>query len=462
MAVPGLPPQTPISAELRAVLARLPARFYVSMCGVPVVAWAGGSVVRVSGASSGGHSAVVVLATLAGVAILIRQAVIDLGSALPSPERRAAWRETGAPPPDRASSWVTDATPAVERGRALAVRLRSDALGGTPVHAAVLTFVALLGCWVSVSVFHSFTLGDRGWPSRVAAWVVPVFALAVVVTLAGSVMRRARGLTVELSAHPLRAGGRYRLEVGHPDPVELRHLRISLVSEEEASNGREGKRRMARQFSHRLPVHVEGTATASRTLSGDLRLPECAVPTTRTGYRRVGWYVAVGLGRWLPWTFRYWVTVEPSALAGLRGGSDPAPSRVLEDGPVTITLDEGSPVFAPGASLSGCYEIRPSEAGPLRSTELSVLWTTGGPGTPELGVCHYEGREAVDGDDLGLYGARRFDAPLPVGPFSYDGAVVKVRWAVRLRLRYARGGELVRELPFRLGAAEPVGTPAVY
>jgi hypothetical protein len=39
---------------------------------------------------------------------------------------------------------------------------------------------------------------------------------------------------------------------------------------------------------------------------------------------------------------------------------------------------------------------------------------------------------------------------LPDGPLSYDGQVVKIRWAVRLRLRYPDGEERLRELRFRL------------
>ena len=42
---------------------------------------------------------------------------------------------------------------------------------------------------------------------------------------------------------------------------------------------------------------------------------------------------------------------------------------------------------------------------------------------------------------------------LPDGPPSYEGPIVKVRWRVRLRLRYADGGEVLDERPFSLGPA---------
>jgi hypothetical protein len=100
--------------------------------------------------------------------------------------------------------------------------------------------------------------------------------------------------------------------------------------------------------------------------------------------------------------------------------------------------------------LAGGYTIRPPAAG-CRSVELSVLWSTDDEGTPEMGVCHYEAREA--GGDLS--GTRAFHVRLPAGPFSYCGQKVVIRWVVRLRLRCNDGEEYLSELPFQLRAASP-------
>jgi hypothetical protein len=106
--------------------------------------------------------------------------------------------------------------------------------------------------------------------------------------------------------------------------------------------------------------------------------------------------------------------------------------------------------------------VRPREAaGILRSVELSVLSSTSPAESAALDVCHYEEHAAVGDDDRLLYAARQFQAVLPEGPPSYSGQVFQVRWAVRLRLRYAEGDEVVRELPFLLlpaaGASAPAG-----
>ena len=46
---------------------------------------------------------------------------------------------------------------------------------------------------------------------------------------------------------------------------------------------------------------------------------------------------------------------------------------------------------------------------------------------------------------------RRLTANLPRTPLSYDGALVKIVWLVRVRMHLENGQELVGEAPFQLG-----------
>ena len=102
--------------------------------------------------------------------------------------------------------------------------------------------------------------------------------------------------------------------------------------------------------------------------------------------------------------------------------------------------------------LRGGYTVGPdADERLLESVEFSVLWETHGRGRKDLGVCYYEDRAAAEGDDIPLYGTRPFEVRLPDGPPSHAGTVFKIRWLVRLRLRFADGGESLRELPFQLG-----------
>src|SRR5262249_44374021 len=121
---------------------------------------------------------------------------------------------------------------------------------------------------------------------------------------------------------------------------------------------------------------------------------------------------------------------------------------------VSLWIDNGR-VFRPGARMSGGYAVRPADAGPLRTVELSVLWCVGPAGAAGVGGWHYGGDQAGGRDDLSLYRKRHFQGRLADGPLSYDGQVAPIRWLVPLRLRYINGEELVRELPFRLGAHAP-------
>jgi hypothetical protein len=94
---------------------------------------------------------------------------------------------------------------------------------------------------------------------------------------------------------------------------------------------------------------------------------------------------------------------------------------------VSVWFDSPHSTFPPGATLTGGYAVRPTPAG-CRSVELSILWYTHDKGPPEMGVCHFEAREASDANDHSLYGTRAFHVRLPAGPFSYEGEIVTIRW----------------------------------
>ena len=47
---------------------------------------------------------------------------------------------------------------------------------------------------------------------------------------------------------------------------------------------------------------------------------------------------------------------------------------------------------------------------------------------------------------------RRIMALLPASPLSYHGAILSIRWCVRVRAFFERDREVVGELPFTLGS----------
>jgi hypothetical protein len=99
------------------------------------------------------------------------------------------------------------------------------------------------------------------------------------------------------------------------------------------------------------------------------------------------------------------------------------------------------------------YRLRGIEGLDVTSLEASVIWVTEGKGSEDIGV-HFFQRFAKDGLSRGTLGApKRLSTVLPNSPLSYDGQIVKVRWAVRIRMFYGERQEISRDLDFQLGNA---------
>ena len=112
--------------------------------------------------------------------------------------------------------------------------------------------------------------------------------------------------------------------------------------------------------------------------------------------------------------------------------------------------------FHPGDEVGGAFVLPGGPPADAESVELSVLWHTSGKGTEDLGVVHYQGWTAADGTLASLPNPGTFAVRLPNTPWSYDGTLVKVHWAARVRVRYGGSGEVVAEAAFVLA---PRGRP---
>ncbi len=127
--------------------------------------------------------------------------------------------------------------------------------------------------------------------------------------------------------------------------------------------------------------------------------------------------------------------------------------------PIEILFDDDRTQFNPGEELSGQFLVVPDDAHSLKAVELSVLWYTEGKGDEDIGVHHFERLDAQDGaSDL-----RRpiaFRTRLPNSPLSYQGAIVKIVWCVRVRAFPLRGDDFVSEERFHLGNVPAAEQPA--
>jgi len=122
----------------------------------------------------------------------------------------------------------------------------------------------------------------------------------------------------------------------------------------------------------------------------------------------------------------------------------------MSAGSVTIVLDRLA--FEPGETLRGSYKLATPELTRLKEVEITVGWHTEGKGRKARCVEHREVREAGEGGAV----EGKFSAVLPPTPLSYDGVLIKVRWAVRVRASFSDAGQLRSEKVFQLGHVAPV------
>lgn len=117
---------------------------------------------------------------------------------------------------------------------------------------------------------------------------------------------------------------------------------------------------------------------------------------------------------------------------------------------VELWLDRGPRPYHPGERLTGYYRLAGWRDGGLTAIELSVLWYTAGQGEEDFFVHHFE-RSREPAVPAGVDATpHEFTCVLPASPLSYDGQIVRVCWAARLRGFFTRNRQRVVEAPFWL------------
>ncbi len=122
---------------------------------------------------------------------------------------------------------------------------------------------------------------------------------------------------------------------------------------------------------------------------------------------------------------------------------------------ISLRLRDQGRVFYPGEELEVEYQFDAVDAEDIQAAEASVLWCTEGKGDEDMAVHYFERRVPSDAEEDDLRPLRRFRTILPNSPLSYSGAILKIRWCVRVRLFMKRGKECFFEQPFQLGETAP-------
>ena len=132
----------------------------------------------------------------------------------------------------------------------------------------------------------------------------------------------------------------------------------------------------------------------------------------------------------------------------------------MSDPLLSLCIVGGRSAFAAGDELLAEYQLDAVDPAEIQAVEASVLWYTEGKGEEDMGVHFFERRLPADESDGDLRPMRRVRTRLPNSPLSYSGAILCIRWCVRLRLFLRRGRDYVLEQPFTLGSV-PAVLPAL-
>ena len=101
-----------------------------------------------------------------------------------------------------------------------------------------------------------------------------------------------------------------------------------------------------------------------------------------------------------------------------------------------IHLDGARSAFQPGERIRGSVQWSVEEPG--SQVELRLFWYTQGIGTRDVGVAHIERFETT-----GSQGSGSFDLEAPEGPYSFEGKLVSVVWALELVVPASQAAERV-------------------
>ncbi len=97
----------------------------------------------------------------------------------------------------------------------------------------------------------------------------------------------------------------------------------------------------------------------------------------------------------------------------------------MPDASLKLELLDERTVFRPGETIDGVasWEI-PAD---IRRMEVCLCWHTEGRGTEDASVV-----ETIGFDNPSSVDAQPFQFTAPLGPYSYDGRLIAIRWAVEL------------------------------
>jgi hypothetical protein len=273
---------------------------------------------------------------------------------------------------------------------------------------------------------------DREWAGVVFLGLFALIGLGLLVAAVHQGLALANP-RVSLRVRPgrLQRGGTHRLSWHTVGAVHrLRRLRITLEGRESATY----RRGTATSTDRVTFARVE---LAELTALLDLRqgetvfaLPAFAVPGFQAANNKVEWLLRV------QGDVPFWPDVDDEfgvEIDGLEAGEAPVewpapPSQDMTrsaDGALALRTEQGQIAFRPGATIVGAAGW--SLPAPPRSAEVRLFWYTSGKGTRDVTVV-----ASVPFAQAASQEVQPFQLSLPAEPWSVDGRLVSVSWALEL------------------------------
>jgi hypothetical protein len=209
----------------------------------------------------------------------------------------------------------------------------------------------------------------------------------------------------------------------------LRRMEFTLEGRESATYQRGTSTTTDRQTCVRI-VLAELTGLAEmRAGETAFELPPEAVPGFQANHNRIEWFIRVKgeVPKWPDVNEEF-----PVEIAG--GASDPAVAQAVPPGAALVRSADGAlalgtegarVAFAPGETLNGVAGWTLAAA--PRSVEVRLFWYTQGKGTRDVALV-----ETCRLDSPASQEVRPFAIPLPRQPWSVDGRLVSLVWALEL------------------------------
>lgn len=167
-------------------------------------------------------------------------------------------------------------------------RLERETPWGMEIGCSLLTAITFLGIATFLWVLGSSNEGMSGLQKTFVAGLAGVGLLALLLVLHQSIARRVPETIVEVASPPIRTGVPTPIRIVQPGPVRLRALRAKAVwLESDSESGRQIV--LEETFLDRKALNIADTWETT----AELRLPENAQPTGRSGGKKHEWRIEI-------------------------------------------------------------------------------------------------------------------------------------------------------------------------